>query len=167
VPEWRPGVLEGLLAEIETVGQANLRAGLLKIAASVEAAAKADLALTTHPYGTPSPAPKGGPPSLVTGTGRRSIGHQFVREGIETVVKIGTLANVYPPAQVSTVGGRSRQARGSGGDKGKTPSSKYLLYQETHSQFDHPFLKPAFLRVVSTEGVAVWMTAFRVWPRLP
>lgn len=167
MPEWRPGVLEGLLAEIGVVGQASLRSGLFKIAAAVEAKTKAALSETTHPYGTPSPARRGGPPSLVSGTGRRSIGHEYFREGMETVIKIGTMAGYYPPAQVSQVGNRSRQAAGTGANRGKTPSSKYLMYQEKESQFNHPFLKPSYYSVVSTEGVAVWMTAFRIWPRLP
>lgn len=147
MPEWRPGILEGLLAEIGVVGQASLRAGLYKIAASVEAKAKAALSETSHQYGTPSPAPSGGPPSLVSGAGRRSIGHQYVREGIETVMRVGTMAGVFSP-------------------HGNTPTSKYLLYQETLGEFDHPFLKPAFLSVVRTEGVAVWLAAFRSWPRI-
>lgn len=150
MPEWRPGILEGLLAEIAVVGQANLRAGLYKIAAAIEAKAKADLSLTSHPYGTLSPAPAGGPPSLISGTGRRSIGHEYVREGLETIMKVGTHAGVFPPAR-----------------QGPTPSSKYLWYQETLDEFDHPFLKPAFISVVHTKGVATWMEAFRVWPRLP
>lgn len=147
MPEWRPGVLEALLADINVVGQAGLRAGLYKIAASVEAKAKAKLSETSHQYGTPSPAPQGGPPALVSGAGRRSIGHQYIREGIETVMRVGTMAGVYGP-------------------RSNTPSSKYLNYQETLGQFDHPFLKPAFLEVIQTEGVAVWLAAFRVWPRI-
>jgi hypothetical protein len=150
MPEWAPGVLEGLLAKIGTTGEANLRAGLLKIAAAIEAKAKADLALSSHPYGTPSPASKGGPPSLVSGTGRRSIGHQATVQGIEQVVKVGTLAGVYPPRRGKT----------------STPSSKYLLYQETLSRFDHPFLVPAYRHVVATEGVGIWLSAFRTWPRI-
>lgn len=167
MPEWRPGILEGLLAEIGTTGQASLRAGLYKIAAAIEAKAKAELALTTHPYGTPSPAPSGGPPSLVTGTGRRSITHEYVSEGVETIMKVGTAANVFPPALASTVGSSSRAARGTAGSRGKTPSSKYLYYQEKVPKFNHPFLVPSFIHVVHTEGVATWMAAFRIWPRLP
>ena len=149
MPEWRPGILEGLLKEIEVVGQANLKAGLLKIAAAIEAKAKDELGKTSHVYGTPSPAPSGGPPSLISGTGRRSIGHQYLHEGIETIVRVGTVAGVFPPKR-----------------EGKKASSKYLKYQETLPEFNHPFLKPSFLSVVQTEGVATWMAAFRVWPRI-
>lgn len=167
MPEWRPGILEGLLAEIGTTGQESLRAGLYKIAAAIETKAKAELSKTSHPYGTPSPAPAGGPPSLVTGTGRRSITHEYVREGIETIMKVGTAANVYRPAQLARVGNRSRAAAGSRGTETGKPSSKYLWYQEKLSEFDHPFLVPSFIQVVSTDGVAIWMAAFRLWPRLP
>jgi hypothetical protein len=149
MPEWRPGVLESLLADIGTVGQVSLRAGLLKIAAAIEAKAKDELGKTTHAYGTPSPAEHGGPPSLISGTGRRSITHQYVKEGIETIMKVGTAAGVYPSYN------------------GRTPSSKYLYYQETDSDFDHPFLVPSFVHVVHTQGVATWLAAFRIWPRLP
>ena len=128
-------------------GQAQLRWGLYKITASVEAKAKAKLSETSHKYGTPSPAPSGGPPSLVSGAGRRSIGHQYIREGIETVMRVGTMTGVFSPHS-------------------NTSSSKYLNYQETLGQFNHPFLRPAFLEVVSTEGVAVWLAAFRIWPRI-
>jgi hypothetical protein len=41
------------------------------------------------------------------------------------------------------------------------------MYQEKQPQFNHPFLKPSFYSVISTSGVAMWMEAFRVWPRLP
>jgi hypothetical protein len=149
VPEWRPGVLEGLLKAIGTTGQASLRAGLFKIAAAIEAKAKAELSLTSHQFGTKSPAPSGGPPSLISGTGRRSITHQYVKEGIETIMKVGTAANVYPRYN------------------GRTPSSRYLYYQETDPEFDHPFLEPSFLSIIHEKGVATWMEAFRVWPRLP
>ena len=150
MPEWRPGVLEGLLADIEKAGQANLRAGLLKIAAAIEAKAKAELTRSSHPYGTPTPAGRGQPPALVSGTGRRSIGHEYVRQGIETVMKVGTHANVFPPRHGKT----------------DTPSSKYLWYQEKLDRFNHPFLLPSYHHVVSTQGVTSWLEAFRIWPRI-
>jgi hypothetical protein len=57
------------------------------------------------------------------------------------------MANVFPPTQ----GGSSRS----------TPSSKYLLYQETLSRFEHPFLKPSFLKVVHEKAVQIWLKSFR------
>lgn len=171
MPEWRPGVLAGLLAETTAAGKAGQRRGLLLIAAAIEAKAKAELAKTSHRYGTPSPAPRGAPPSLVTGTGRRSIGHQYIP--LETIVKVGTIANVYPPASTSTTGkgSRSRQTSGTGASRGKTASSKYLLYQEKghppHSgkPFDHPFLMPSYKSVLADDAVTIWLKSF-TWPRL-
>lgn len=150
MPEWRPGVLEVLLKEITAVGRANFRAGGLLIAAAIEAKAKAELGRSSHPYGTPSPASRGGPPALVSGAGRRSIGHQYM-PGVEPDIKIGTLTGVYPPRH-----GKSTTT---------TATSKYLLYQETLSRFDHPFLKPAFDAVVVGQ-VAIWLESFRAWPRI-
>jgi hypothetical protein len=148
MPEWRPGEIAMRLKEIEAKGKLNQRKGLLLIAAAIEAEAKAALSKTSHPYGTPSPAPQGGPPALVTGTGRRSIGHESVPGGI---IKVGTAVNVFPPSRPSK--------RGSGGNR--TPSSKYLLYQETLSKFGHPFLKPAFLKVIREKSVEIWLKSFR------
>ena len=152
MPEWRPGILEGLLRDIEATGQAHLREGLYLIAAAIEAQAKAALGKASHPYDTPTPAVRGGPPAMVTGTGRRSIGHQYLREGVDTEMRVGTHANVYPPRR--------------GHEKKVTASSKYLWYQETLDRFNHPFLRPAFNQVVDRDGVRVWLAAFQIWPRI-
>lgn len=146
MPEWAPGVLGKLLTEIEVTGQAHFRAGLLKIAAAVEAKTKTELGRSSHTRGTPSPASRGGPPALVSGTGRRSIGHQYMA-GVDPQVRIGTIAGVYPPS-------------------GKTPSSQYLKYQETLSRFNHPFLVPSFRAVIKDESVTLWLEAFRAWPKI-
>lgn len=159
MPEWRPGVLAGLLAETTAAGKAGQRRGLLLIAAAIEAKAKAELAKTSHRYGTPSPAPRGGPPSLISGTGRRSITHQEISTAIETILKVGTAAGVFPPKR--------------GNAKTTTPSSKYLYYQEkghpphTSVPFNHPFLMPSYKAVVGEIGVSTWWAgAFGRWPRL-
>lgn len=168
MPEWAPGVLAGLLKEIGNTGRVHQRAGLLKIAAAIEALAKAKLGQTSHQAGTPSPASRGGPPSLVTGTGRRSIGHESVISLDEILVKVGTLAGIFPPAVTAhtSKGTRSRQSAGTGGKRGTTASSKYLLYQETLERFGHPFLKPAYLQVVKEDSVAIWLSSFRTWPKI-
>lgn len=168
MPEWGPGVLPGLLKAIGNTGRLNQRAGLLKIAAAVEAATKASLSETSHPYGTKSPARKGGPPSLVTGTGRRSIGHETESTLDETRVKVGTQKGVYPPASKSGTGkgSRSRQSAGTGSSRGSTPSSEYLLLQETADRFKHPFLVPAYLSVVREQSTAIWLSSFGKWPKI-
>lgn len=146
MPKWEPGVLPALLRDIERHGRANQRKGLLLIAAAIEAAAKTKLGERSHARGTPSPAGRGEPPALVTGTGRRSIGHQQILGMHELTVRVGTLANVYP--------------RG-----GSTPSSEYLMYQETLRRFDHAFLLPSFHEVVHGQ-VGIWLESFRTWPRI-
>jgi hypothetical protein len=168
MPEWRPGVLGGLLKEIEAAGRANQRKGLLLIANAIEAKAKAELGKTSHSFGTPSPASKGQAPALVTGTGRRSMGHQYMPSTAEITVRVGTLAGVFPPANLSRTnkGGRSRAASGTTSSRGKTPSSKYLWYQETVPHFDHPFLVPSFKAVVHEDSVRIWLESFRRFPRL-
>ena len=145
MPEWSPLLLAKRLAEVQAAGVLNAEAGLGLVASAIEAKAKTALAQTSHPRDTPSPARKGGPPSLVTGTGRRSIGQQHLHgtDGLE--IRVGTHAGVYPP-------------------DGKTPSSKYLWYQEKLARFDHPFLQPAFDAVVRAEAMTKLLSAFR-WPR--
>ncbi len=155
MPEWKPGVLAGLLVGIEAAGLRNQRKGLGLITAAVEAKAKAELSRTSHRGGTRSPAAAGAPPALVTGTGRRSIGHQYVAEGAEPTIRIGTIANIFPPAASSTNGSR-----------GSTPSSQYLYWQETLKRFDHPFLLPSFHSVVRQDAAAIWLRSFRSWPRI-
>jgi hypothetical protein len=160
MPEWRPGVLAGLLGEIEVTGRADLTRGLLLIAAAVEAETKNALGQSSHAAGTPSPAGKGGPPSLVSGTLRRSIGHQEMLDAFSPQVRVGTVANVYPPTRARKT---SRKTHGRGG---ATPSSMYGLYQETLGRFDHPFLVPSFNKVVGESAVSMWLQAFATWPRL-
>ena len=145
MPEWSPMLLARRLTEVAAAGVLNAETGLGLVAAAIEAKAKESLAQTTHTRGTPSPARRGGPPSLVTGTGRRSIGQEQVHglEGLE--IKVGTQGGVFPP-------------------DGKTPSSKYLWYQETLGRFDHPFLQPAFDAVVRAEAMTKILSAFR-WPK--
>lgn len=166
MPEWKPGVLAELLTEIGAAGRASQRAGLLKIALAVEAKAKDELGKQSHRYGTPTPAGRGQPPALVTGTGRRSIGHEYIADLVEPMVRVGTIANVFPPAVRSSTGSgsRSRASAGTTGTRGKTASSKYLLYQET--LLDHAFLKPSLDAVIAEDAVRIWLESFTKWPRL-
>lgn len=153
MPEWAPGVLADRLAKVTVLGEKNLTKGLYLIAVAVEAKAKAELSRTSHPYGTPSPAAHGSPPALVSGTGRRSIGHEYMPVGFaHQVMKIGTIAGVYPP-----------RFRPGGPRRRSTPSSRYLWYQENLPRFDHPFLRPAFESVIHDDSVRLWLTAFRAW----
>jgi phage gpG-like protein len=67
---------EAMMAALRGIG-ANVVAatphGLSNAAHHLEAQIKMELSRTSHPPGTPTPSPPGSPPSLVTGTLRRSI----------------------------------------------------------------------------------------------
>jgi len=53
--------------------QAGTRKAVARGAHLIEAYAKLELTRSSHPPGTPTPSPPGAPPSLVTGSLRRSI----------------------------------------------------------------------------------------------
>jgi phage gpG-like protein len=67
---------EAMIAALEGITTKVVAAtpeGLAKAAHLLEGAIKIELSRTSHPPGTPTPSPPGSPPSLVTGTLRRSI----------------------------------------------------------------------------------------------
>lgn len=67
---------DGMLAELEGVAVRVVAAtpgALAQAAHYLEGQIKIELSRTSHPPGTPTPAPPGTPPSLVTGNLRRSI----------------------------------------------------------------------------------------------
>lgn len=69
--------------------QAAARRAVVKAAHYVEAKTKAKLSLTSHPKGTPTPSLPGQPPSLVTGTLKRSVkttGARRTARGYEALV---------------------------------------------------------------------------------
>jgi hypothetical protein len=65
--------LTGALVAMEQRLQAATRSATAKGGHLVEAAIKQQLTTSSHPKGTPTPSAPGEPPSLVTGTLRRSI----------------------------------------------------------------------------------------------
>ena len=67
---------DAMLAALRAIAgkvEAATPAGLARAAHHLEGAIKTELSRTSHPPGTPTPSPPGSPPSLVTGTLRRSI----------------------------------------------------------------------------------------------
>jgi hypothetical protein len=68
VPEWKAG-LRRLLADLDDVTRRTTGDGALL----VEREAKLTLRLRSHPFGTPTPSPKGSPPALIFGSLMRSV----------------------------------------------------------------------------------------------
>jgi hypothetical protein len=67
---------EAMMTELEAIVGKVVGAtpqGLANAAHHLEASIKLELSRTSHPPGTPTPSPPGSPPSLITGTLRRSI----------------------------------------------------------------------------------------------
>lgn len=56
----------------------------------LDKAVKDELSLTSHPLGTPTPAPPGSPPSLVTGNLRRSVRKVPVKRIAKGIYEAGT-----------------------------------------------------------------------------
>lgn len=150
VGEWRPGVLEGLLAErVARAGAAN-RSALAAVARAVETEVKTGLTRTSHPYqawGQRTTASPGGPPALVSGTLRRSITHTAVAlDPVGLFTKVGTGVGFYPWY-----------------GKNRTPSSMYGKYLETglRNGATYPFLAPPAERVMRMSAPAIWAAYFR------
>ena len=141
VPVWEPGYLTARFAAIEGSASLRARSGLAELARAIESGAKAELSKTTHPYGKPTAASPGSPPSLVSGTLRRSVTHSavaMVGPG-EWETKVGTGAGFYPPVHHTF---RARRAAA----HANTPSSQYGKYLETglRNGATYPWLKPVF-----------------------
>jgi hypothetical protein len=133
--EIRPGVFGALFARLAAKSEAAGPMMLTPLALAMERQAKLNLGKSSHPYGTRTPAFKGGPPAMISGTGRRSITHtRPARVGEGWEVRVGPGAGFYPPY----------------GHGKRTPSSKYLYYLETG---EYPFLGPAFDTVTATTTV--------------
>jgi hypothetical protein len=108
----------------------------------IEAEAKRQLALSSHPRGTQTPSPAGSPPSLISGTLRRSIRVT----GAEAKGPTGWTISVGPTA----IYGRIQEL---GGDTGTTVLPP------------RPYMQPALQKVISDGTLAAcyataWRTAF-------
>lgn len=144
--ELRPGVFEALFTRLTARTAAAGAAALTSLALAVEREAKANLGRSSHPYGTRTPATPGGPPSLISGTLRRSVTHTrptVTAAGAE--VRVGVAAGFYP-----------RYGRGK-----RTSSSRYGLYLETglRGGQTYPFLRPAFRKVAASGDVGRFVAA--------
>ncbi|MCX5285696.1 HK97 gp10 family phage protein [Streptomyces sp. NBC_00198] len=124
--------LNGQLAQLEAELQRATRLATAHAAHLAEAAIKQMLTTSSHPKGTPTPSAPGDPPSLVTGTLRRSI-------KVKGPVPAGFgrwLAEVGPTA----VYGRVQELGGTAGRGSVLPP--------------RPYVQPAFEQLVASGAIA-------------
>lgn len=136
--EMTAGTFTAIFNRLSMKTQASGAAALTQIALAVERQTKLDLAQKTHQYGTKTPAARGGPPALVSGTLRRSVTH--TRPSTHTFgweVRVGLATGFYPPYP--------KKGR-------RTMSSKYGYYLERVHGFT--FLEPAFRHVIAAGAAA-------------
>ena len=142
--EWRPGVIEGVLAKATvTAEQSSVRA-LTQLALAIERKAVENASQGSHPRGTPTPASRGGGPAVISGTLRRAITHTPVEGNLATELScmVGMAAGYSSPYS-------------------DTPASRYASYLE--HVWDYPFLGPAFDFGVHTAGPLLFAESFRFW----
>lgn len=123
--------LNGAFMALEHDLQAATRVATAKVAHMAEAAIKQMLTTSSHPKNTPTPSQPGEPPSLVTGTLRRSI-------KVTGPVPAGMgrwLAEVGPTA----VYGRVQELGGTAGRGATLPP--------------RPYVQPAFEQLVATGAI--------------
>ena len=96
---------------------AATRTAVAKGAHTIEAKAKDELTSSSHPKGTPTPASPGEPPSLITGTLRRSVRVQGPTGDGQTFT-----ASVGP----TTVYGRIQELGGWAGHSSYLPPRPYM-----------------------------------------
>ncbi|MFJ8606376.1 hypothetical protein ACIRH0_04180 [Streptomyces sp. NPDC093675] len=131
--------LNGALLALERDLQIATRTATAKAAHLAEAAIKQMLTTSSHPKGTPTPSNPGDPPSLVTGTLRRST-------KVTGPVPAGMgrwLAEVGPTA----VYGRVQELGGTAGRGAELPP--------------RPYVQPAFERLVASG--AIRSTYYAAW----
>ncbi|MCW2900926.1 MAG: hypothetical protein JWO67_3191 [Streptosporangiaceae bacterium] len=122
-----PGVFTAIAARLSVELEARAIVSLNGVGLLVEDRAIQSISARSHAYRTPTPASRGGPPAMVSGTLAGSITHDLT--GLS--MRVGTAAGRFPPY-----------------GKGRTPSSLYGLYLEKLgagiNHITYPFLKPAF-----------------------
>ncbi|MFJ6540492.1 HK97 gp10 family phage protein [Streptomyces sp. NPDC091385] len=124
--------IRGQLQKIDRDVQRATRLATAKAAHMAEVAIKQILTTSSHPKNTPTPSAPGEPPSLVTGTLRRSI-------KVTGPVRVGMgrwAAEVGPTA----VYGRVQELGGTAGRGSELPP--------------RPYVQPAFERLVASGAIA-------------
>ena len=129
------GALDAAIARKAVAARTAVAAG----AHEIETEAKTLLTESSHPKGTPTPSMPGRPPSLVTGTLRRSI-------QVQGPTSIGThtfQASIGPTA----VYGRIQELGGVAGRGARLPARPYMQPAVEHSK---PVLESLFREAWST-----------------
>ncbi len=133
----RPGVFTRIFAELDAKAEHVVSSGLEAVAVAIEDDVKLRF-VGQHPYGTPTPAKRGGPPSRISRTLEKSMTHTTPEHTLLGFhVNVGPKTGLYP-----TYG------------KGRVDSATYGYYLEvagagkTHIRF--PFLVPAFDRIAGS-----------------
>ncbi len=162
MPELKPGVGRVLFARLAQEQQKRTRMALVALAQVIERQAKINLTGYTHKYGTPTPAPPGTAPALISVNLRRSITHTPVaRVSYGWMVRIGTATGFYPTYTTKT----------GGAVKGKTAAHVYgyiLEVEGTRAGNTFPFLKPAFEFGVRIAAPVIFHEKYGTgWTRLP
>lgn len=123
VRELRPGAFQRLFMNYPAAVNATAAATLEALAKLCEEKARDNLSRRSHEYGTPSPAHKGDPPAMVSGTLHDAVGHTKPKLfGTGWEVQVGVARRATPWYS-------------------RTPASEYGKYLEDG---DHPWLRPAF-----------------------
>lgn len=116
--QWRDALrLMGLRVDAAT-REATVRSGRI-----VERSVKIYLRTYTHPAGTPTPSPPGGPPALVSGNLMRSIHQSAVRRQRHGVyaTDVGPLRLLTRYQRIQELGGRAGR-----GHRTRLPARPYL-----------------------------------------
>lgn len=125
-----PGVFAPLMARLTVELEERAKVALEGTGLLVETRARQSISSRSHPYRTPTPASRGGPPAMVSGTLAGSLTHEI--DGM--LMRVGTTGGQFPPY-----------------GKGRTPASLYGLYLEKLgagiNHITYPFLLPAFKAV--------------------
>lgn len=127
--ELRPGIFTAGFAKLATEGDARTRLALEPLAKAVERQAKINASNGRHKYGTPTPARPGEGPAVISGTLKRSVGHNpITKDATGWKTEIGPRVGFTPPY------GRN-----------PTEAHRYGYYLETglRNGTTYPWLKPA------------------------
>ena len=136
-----PGVFTATFAKAAAKARLTGQAALTSLAIAVERQAKTDLARAEHPYGTPTPAKRGGPPALISGNLRRAVTHSKPTPyptGWE--IRVGVARGFFPKYP--------------GRPTSKTEAARYGRYLEEglRNGAKYPWLVPAFEAVIRQVG---------------
>lgn len=126
-----PGIIAERLAAIVAQAEVRSAAALDQVGVLVHERAVSSISARSHAYRTPTPATRGGPPAMVSGTLAKSLTHTTPEPSADGwQVKVGTMPGMTPPYS------------------SRTPSNLYGHYLETagagRSHVRYPFLKAAF-----------------------